>query len=229
MALKSKQNRHASADGVAAETAVHAELLKAATVLLKTHQPQQISTQMILKRAGVARGSLYYHFSGIDELIDRALIGQFSDFVTQNIERMETIVRRSRNSTEFLAGLDLLNETTHQPSWSDIRRLRARVIGLAERNPRLQQSLGREQDRLTDGIQALVVESQEKGFVGKHLDPHALALFMQAYTYGRILDDIAATKVDAQAWIDLLKILTRTFVLSRPSGHAGVRKKTRSK
>jgi hypothetical protein len=58
-----------------------------------------------------------------------------------------------------------------------------------------------EQQRLTDALADLVREAQVKGWFRSDFPPHVVAVFVQAYTLGRVLDEIAESPVDNTEWV----------------------------
>jgi hypothetical protein len=65
-----------------------------------------------------------------------------------------------------------------------------------------------EQERLTNTLVDAIEIAQEKGWVRTDLDARAIAVFLQAYTLGRAVDDVAVTKVDPEAWNKLIRAVT---------------------
>jgi hypothetical protein len=68
----------------------------------------------------------------------------------------------------------------------------------------MRRMLGAEQARLTDALTDLIREAQEKGLYRNDFDPRACAVLIQAYTLGKVVDDVVDTPVDPQAWNDLI-------------------------
>ena len=74
-------------------------------------------------------------------------------------------------------------------------------------NPRFQKALGAEQDRLTQALADLVSQAQTKGFADPALDPHSVAVFIQAYTLGRAVDEISDSEKNHEAWNHLIDLV----------------------
>lgn len=181
------------------------KLLNTALGLLDLYFPENITGDMVIEHSGVSRGSLYHHFADVSDLLEQALVFRFSEQVDANIKTLTQMMKDSRSADDMYNGLCQVTEMTQAPENRRGRFIRARLIGFAEDNDRLTQRLGMEQKRLTDGITELFVDAQQRGWMNKMFDAQAAAQFVQAYTLGRVIDDISVDHVEQQHWNDLIK------------------------
>ena len=65
-------------------------------------------------------------------------------------------------------------------------------------------ALGEEQQRLTESITALVIKAQNAGYLRSDLDSASIALLIQGYAFGKIIDDIATLHIDPKKWNALI-------------------------
>ena len=187
-------------------------LLTAIIELMEENLPRTITSDMVLKHSGVSRGSLYHHFEDLGELIETALVQSFAQGVDAGIQMIATLVERSGSRQELFEGLKQVTRATQAPGLKRNRFQRARLIALSEENPRLTAALAAEQQRLTDAMTDLVREAQHKGWVTRKVDARAVAVFVQAYTLGKIVDDIIPTPMDPDDWNALIdRVMERTF------------------
>lgn len=181
------------------------KLLKTALNLLETHFPEDITGEMLLEHSGVSRGSLYHHFVDVSDLLELALVRKFSTQVDANIESLSNLMSASQSADQMYDGLCAVTDITQAPENKRSRFVRARLIGFAEENDRLLERLGAEQKRLTDALTELFAAAQERGWMNKAFNPNTAALFIQAYTLGRVIDDISIDHIDQDSWNDLIK------------------------
>jgi hypothetical protein len=87
---------------------------------------------------------------------------------------------------------------------------------MAHSNERFRALLSVEQERLTNTLVDAVEVAKEKGWIRKDLDSRAIAVFLQAYTLGRAVDDVAITKVEPEAWNTLIRAVTLPLANSAP-------------
>lgn len=90
---------------------------------------------------------------------------------------------------------------------------RARLLGAAQSNSRLRKRLGQEQSRLTNALTDLVIDFQSRGWARQDLDARDIAVFVQAYTLSKVVDDIADEPISETAWNHLInQIVDLIFV-----------------
>ncbi|MFZ4718096.1 MAG: TetR family transcriptional regulator C-terminal domain-containing protein [Ilumatobacteraceae bacterium] len=73
-------------------------------------------------------------------------------------------------------------------------------FGDVAHDPELRDLLATEQRRLTDTLVELVAGGQGRGWVSRDVDPYAMAVLVQAYTLGRVVDDVTGQQMDPAAW-----------------------------
>ena len=84
---------------------------------------------------------------------------------------------------------------------------RARILAKAEHHERLREELSAAQQEVTDALAEMLARAQQEGgWVNPEVDPRALAVFVQAYTFGRLVDDLANEPMKQDEW----QLLTTT-------------------
>jgi hypothetical protein len=109
---------------------------------------------------------------------------------------------------------------THSPERASRRMRRLVIFANTESSPRLRKAPGAEQQRLTAALANVISEAQTRGWIEPSIDPEATAGFIQAYTLGRVVDDINPTPAHADAWYDLIDRVTTHALLTstEPTG-----------
>lgn len=187
--------------------------LIAATVSQLDERPlEDIRSDDILEMSGISKGSMYHHFDDFADLLNTALVYRFSRWVDKSIELLTQVLETSTTKDQVFEGIERVTELTQGPEGLPRRFERARVLALAENNPQLARELGHEQARLTNALADLTREAIRRGFYRKDLDPVSVALFIQAYSFGKVLDDISSERVEFQAWKPFISgMLRRTL------------------
>lgn len=183
---------------------VYQGLISACERLLRAHPPSAITTAMLLTEADVARGTLYHHFKSASALVDTTLLEAFSKHVDTNIVALRELVDQSRNIVEFAEGLRKVTKVSQGAERRSTRFARARLIAYSENSPTLKKTLSREQERLTTAIEGIVSTGQKKGWVKRSINPRAAAVLIQAYTLGKIVDDVAESQMSELDWNSLI-------------------------
>ena len=168
--------------------------------MLADRKPEDLVLSEVLEVAGVTKGALYHHFTDFSELVEAALLVRFSRFVDENVAVLARLAENCQSRDELLRALAVMTSETQDPARRNVRLGRARVLAIAGANPRLAESLAVEQTRLTSALADLMAVAQSRGWFNSDFDPKAAAILVQAYTLGRIVDDVSADPVDPAAW-----------------------------
>jgi AcrR family transcriptional regulator len=179
---------------------------------MKEHTPEAITSEMVLNHSLVSKGSLYHHFEDLGDLIETALVREFSSHVDQSIDALTQIVVNSKTSEEMWTHLEKITHVTQGRPYAPNRAKRVRLISLCAYNPRFAHRLAIELARLTDALTDLIRETQLKGWMNTLFDPRAAAVLIQAYTLGKVVDDVSAEQIDEEAWNSLIiRMVRNTF------------------
>ena len=189
-------------------------LIETMAELLDGSDPEHITADQVLSASGVSKGSLYHHFEDFEDLLEAALISRFSVNVDSTIDGLSQILATVESREELVVALRQANAHDQAQSRAKFRLERARAAGLTYSSPRFHDALGVEQQRLTDAFSDLFIEAQNKGWMSTDISPRAAAVFVQAYTVGRVVDDIAPDKVDPQDWVDLIMTVIDKAILN---------------
>lgn len=52
-----------------------------------------------------------------------------------------------------------------------------------------------------------ITRAQDKGWVRQDLNPRAIAVFLQAYSLGRAVDDVAENHISNDDWVQLIGVM----------------------
>ena len=110
-----------------------------------------------------------------------------------------------------------MTAATQGPATAASRALRVWTLGQAGLRPSMREALGVEEERLTDALTDQTRAGQEKGWFRPDLDPAAIAVFIQAHTLGKSVDDVAPRHVDQAAWELLVNTVIATVFMGDPA------------
>ena len=194
------------------EHPTRALLIDLAVAELENQMPEEVTVDAIVSASGLTKGAIYHHFTDFAELIEAALVVRFARYVDDSIATLSQVATSARSRGEVLASMAAITAVTQDPSRKTVRFARAHVLSLASRNPRLGEALAAEQLRLTDALADLITNAQQQGWFNREFDPRAAAVLIQAYTLGRIVDDITTEPVDPAEWQRLImRVIERVF------------------
>lgn len=179
-------------------------LLETVIDLLKTKEPEEILSDEVLQISGISKGSMYYHYKDWYEIIEDAICERFGHYVDRSVELCEYAMRNSKSRDELVILLKNVTKETQKPEQMHVRYDRIRAIAMAARSERMKEKLGIVQERLTQALEDLFRESQERGWATKAINPRAAAVLVQAYTFGHVVDDFTPDHMKPEDWLTLI-------------------------
>lgn len=188
-------------------------LIDTTVEILDSKFPQDIAVDEILDKSGVSKGSLYHHFEDLGELLEEAQIARYALWVDRSISLIVPVLSAAKTRDDIITGLKNITTFTQSREYRGTRFSRARALANSETSERFQKKLGVEQDRLTTALEDLVAEAKNKGLFREELNSRVVAVFIQSYTLGKIVDDIVPNPLPQENWDDfILKMLIATMV-----------------
>ncbi len=182
-------------------------LLTAVVEMMDDTPPEDIHSEYVLQETGISRGSLYHHYEDFTELLEDAMLYRFSAGVEASTGAIQSIVASSNNQEEFLTLLEGVTRATQSRELADSRFDRARMLAMAQYNHRFRAKLAKVQDRLTDALTECFAQAQDKGWLNQNFQPRTGAIFIQAYTLGKLVDDVSDTQMDDSDWENLITLI----------------------
>lgn len=176
------------------------KLIAIVGVMLDERPLSSILSDDVLAAAGISKGSLYHHFEDFQELLELALVRRFGASVDLRIAEGTAALARAQDKDEFLEAVGQIFARMQTPQFKAIRMTRVQLVAMSDGNERLQKLLGAEQQRLTDAMADVIRDAQRRGWMNPYFDAYTAAVFVQAFSIGRVLDDIAIRPMDGTKW-----------------------------
>jgi AcrR family transcriptional regulator len=191
-------------------------IVSVAAQVLKERGPNGFRVDDVLERTGLTRGAIYHHFINVDDLTEAALLATYSEAVDATVHLVRGVLAAATTFEQFRTGVFQVNtQYVHNDELRVLRKLRAHTMAIA--TPPMAGLLAAEQQRLTEEYASMIMAAQDRGWVRTDLDPWALAVFIQAYSFGAIVDDIAVSHVDVDRWAELIEDFLDRAVFTNPN------------
>jgi AcrR family transcriptional regulator len=184
-------------------------LIDATSELMDELPLEEISAALVLERTGASKSSMYHFFEDFSELLEETFLVRFAASVEASGRAIKEIIKASTTQEGFFNALETVTKSSQARGTSVIRFQRARMLARCERNDRFRKSLGDIQENLTDFLAEAFEMAQQKGFVNYDFDPRTGAVFIQAYTLGKVVDDITQVHMDDADWERLIGAVLR--------------------
>ena len=188
-------------------------LVRTAATLMEHNTVESITSDQVLEVSGISRGSLYHHFEDFSEVIEAAQVFRFGQFVDRTCVVLANLLMAAKSREEMLVGLTEVTKNTQSEYMRTARMERIDAISKSNNHPRMQVALGIEQERLTQAIADIYREACEKGWGNKNIEPRTIAVFIQAYTMGKVVDDFTPKRMSSDNWNYVIgEILSKLFL-----------------
>ena len=190
-----------------------ASLCKTVGNLLDEKNPDLITVEEVLQKSGISKGSLYHHFEDLSDLIETTLIIRYTHWIDLSIRKMSKLLENGKTTKSLKDGLYKVTYATQSDAMAKTRLERAQIVAATQNNPRLLKKFTTETDRMTSSFEDLIREVIGRKLFKPNLEPRAIAIFIQAYTFGLVLNDLSENKVKYENWVSLInQIIDEVFI-----------------
>ena len=184
-------------------------LIAATDALLDELPADEITVPRILERSGAARSSLYYFFEDLNDLLEEAYLRRFAAITERTIAGLTAAIDESATTDDLFARLEAITRQSQSKVNRERRIERARMIARVQNNDRFRRRIGELQASLTAQIADLIGGAQARGLVTTAVSALGLATFIQAYAFGRLLDDVSSEPMPDEDWVATVTYFVR--------------------
>jgi AcrR family transcriptional regulator len=180
--------------------------------LIDEFGPQGFTVDQLLDNSKISKGSLYHHFEDFHDVIIAAQVERFAQYVEEDIAGVTQVLLAATSREDLLSRLDTVSLIAHSEERAKRRGDRMEILTSARHSEKMKLALGPVQARLTASFADLIREMQSRQWVTTEISPEAVAVFIQAYSLGLVVNDASSDHVDMAKWHHLISRMLRTLI-----------------
>ena len=195
------------------EHPTHRALIDCGVELAKEFGMYGFTVEQLLTKSGISKGSLYHHFEDFVDLVECVQVRIFTEYVELDISAIQRALDAATDREKFTQLISAITRTALQPQRAISRLQRARIISATQGRERFAARIGHEQKLLNDQMTRVISVGQDRGWVSPHFDAQALALFIQGYAFGLILNDVAKEHVEPEKLVAVINSVIANLLI----------------
>ena len=168
-------------------------ILMAAVALIDEHGEAGLRISDLVETSGRSVGSIYHFFDNREGVIEAVRVYRFHPTWEADLAVMQMVGDHVESLDQLLDAVEDLQREYMATARDDVLWQRVAAIGAARTRPSLRAVLASKQCEQTAAFETMIRQLQEKGIAGASIDVHSAAVFVQAYTFGRILSILDGT------------------------------------
>ena len=178
-----------------------------------------VALQDVLTRLKMTSGILYYHFADFPSLLEEAMVEMYLQLLYVGTQGILKAIGISDSATSFEENLRSVTDAAHRAGDAKLRSARAWIAAQATLRPSLGAKIAKAQEASNHELAEIIRKGQEKGLVRVEIDPLVVAVFLQAYQLGRIVDDLAGGQMDNENWKSFVRLMISQTIISTEPKH----------
>ena len=165
----------------------------AAVALVDQYGEAGLRISDLVEASGRSVGSIYHFFDNREGVIEAVRVHRFHPSWEDDLAAMEAVNDHVESLEQLMDAVEALQAEYVQSERNDVLWQRVAAIGSAQSRPSLRAVLAEKQREQTAAFETMIRTLQAKGIASADIDVHAAAVFVQAFTFGRILSILDGT------------------------------------
>lgn len=173
----------------------------AAVALVDVHGEAGLRISDVVEASGRSVGSIYHFFGNREGLVEAVRSYRFDPTWEDDLAQMQAVVNQAETLDQLLDAVEIVQASYLATERNEILWQRVAAIGSARARPTLRSVLAGKQQEETAAFEEMIITLQSKGLVSDSVDRYAAAVFLQAFTFGRILSILDGTdRLSPETW-----------------------------
>ena len=163
-----------------------------------------VNIKDIAAETGVSYGAIYHHFKDRDGLIRAAQFERLRQQPGGDIVALGVALESHGQLVDFVLAIRAIAMSIADPQRAKVRLVRSSVISSSLNNADLRAALTELESGVMEQLAHLVANAQELGIADPALDPKAVAVYIEALSYGIVLMEFMEDPPTPDAVAELL-------------------------
>lgn len=163
-----------------------------------------VNVKEISAETGVSYGAIYHHFKDRDGLIRAAQFERLRRQPGGDVLAFGSALDSHHDIVDFVSHIRTIASSIADPQRAKVRLVRSSVISSSLNNAELREALIELESDVMDQLATLVQRAQVIGIADPTLDPRAVAVYIEALSYGIVLMEFMANPPSPDAVAELL-------------------------
>jgi len=168
-------------------------ILLAAVALVDEHGESGLRISDLVAASGRSVGSIYHFFGNREGVVEAVRVHRFHPTWDEDLAAMQMVNDHVESLEQLLDAVEALQTDYVRSERDDALWQRVDAIGSARSRASLREVLAEKQREQTAAFEDMIQTLKDKGIAGPTVDVHAAAVFVQAFTFGRILSVLDGT------------------------------------
>jgi AcrR family transcriptional regulator len=191
-------------------------IIAAASNIMKKNLVASFHMDDLLAATGLTRGAMYHHFKNVEDVIDSALAAIYVEGINQNIELVKSVLGSAKTFEQFRDGVFKANQMyVNNESLKVVRKFRAFAMATSTTSGELATTIAKKQRNLTNEYVVVISAAQKQGWTRSDIEPEAVAIFIQAYSFGFIIDDVSENHIEKKTWSTIIESFFENCVFAK--------------
>jgi len=176
-------------------------ILMAAVALVDEHGEAGLRISDLVESSGRSVGSIYHFFGNREGLVEAVRAYRFDPTWEHDLAQMQMVVDQVETLDQLLDAVEFVQTSYMEAHRHEVLWQRVAAIGSARARPNLRAVLAEKQQSETAAFEEMIETLQSRGIVGESVDVYDAAVFLQAFTFGRILAILDGTeRLSPEGW-----------------------------
>lgn len=187
-------------------------LLDAARRQIETRTEHDFRIDEILAEVGASPSSLYHHFGSREGLMEAAWVDWARTNAEADVAAIADALEVAVDAEDAMRRIVTVVRAAQAPARAERRVQRLTVYAAAARRPAVRAEIGRLETETNERYREVLERARDRGLLAASADLAVVPVFVRAFTFGKVTNEMSATPVDHELWCALVEGVLRSLL-----------------